>query len=316
MRCPLPNNVLPLGLLVCLSLGLEACGGRINPPPGPGEQPNSGGVTLRHRTRAQRPAVREILLGEMCPKVAAGRPAVIPVFVRRVSWNHNAAELVRPLERRSARQFSVLAWNGARAGLFNVAGLARVGLDRSVAVGAYAGSSPCILGKLGGQRQTEPMCVAAQEHCGLAIAALEKGSGWGARPFEEDPDPKDWKVSGACVAAGKLIVDIDNDGEPEAFPVNQFLDPARLPAEEVIAVPRGGVKCTPTFASRNVLPPADPRHWRGLDVLGVLDLDGDGRNELVMSYHYADRRTWAVYSATSTTMRLDLMGESMPFPRP
>ncbi len=301
-----------------LSLSWGCTGsGKVKAPVGPGEKPNAGTSKAAQNKRLPRP-VREILVGEMCPKAAAGRAAVIPVFVRRVSWNQRATELVRPLERRAARQFAVLGWDGARAGLFNVAGMANVGLDRSVAVGAYAGSSPCKTGATNTSkaRVVNTKCVAAQDHCGLAIAVLEKGSGFGARPFEEDPDPRDWKVGGACAAEGKLLVDIDGDGEPEAFPVNQFLNQVRHPSDEVTAVPRGRTTCTATFASRNVVPPGDPKHWRGLDVLGVLDMDGDGRNELVVSYHYSDRRTWAIYSATSTAARLDLMGESMPFPRP
>jgi len=300
-----------------LILGLSwGCGGKVKAPVGPGKKPSTGKAKASKPKLGRRP-VREILLGEMCPKAAAGRAAVLPVFVRRVSWDRKPAELLRPLQRRAARQFAVLGWDGARAGLFNVAGLAKVGLDRSVAVGAYAGSSPCKVLTAGSNKRTlNRTCVAAQDHCGLAIAVLEKGSGFGARPFEEDPDPHTWKVGGACVANGKLLVDIDADGEPEAFPVSQFLNAVRHPAEEVTAVPRGRASCKATFASRNVLPPGDPRHWRGLDVLGVLDMDGDGRNELIVSYHYADRRTWAVYSAGTTAVRLDLMGESMPFPRP
>jgi len=304
--------------LIAISMSLAwGCGGKVADPVGPGKKPSTGITTAtKHHRPARRPA-REILLGEMCPKAAAGRAAVVPVFVRRVGWNSENAELARPLQRHSARQFEVLGWDGARAGLFNVAGVASVGLDRDVAVGAYAGSSPCNLRRPNSNdRQVNADCVAAQDRCGVAIAILEKGSGFGARPFEEDPDPRDWKVGGACVAHGKLLVDIDGDKHPEAFPINQFVDAVRHPAEEVTAVPRGGATCSLQFAVRNVIPPGDPRHWRGMDVLGVLDLDGDGRNELILSYHYQTRRTWAVYSATETAVRLELMGESMPFPRP
>jgi hypothetical protein len=45
----------------------------------------------------------------------------------------------------------------------------------------------------------------------------------------------------------------------------------------------------------------------------VVDLDGDGRREIVMVYQYATRRTWAIYSATATSSRLDLVGEAEPW---
>jgi len=291
-----------------------ACGPK-SAPPGPGVEP-LGQVegTGKSSPAAARP-LREVLIGEMCPKGAAGRPAVAPVFLRRLGWESDPKEVARPLESRAARQFSVHRWDGSRAGLFSVAGTADVGLERGVAIGAYAGASPCATG-VTEVKSDDPMCVAAQGHCGVAVAVLEQASGLGARPFEEDPDPISLPVSGACAVDGMLLVDIDGDGSAEAFPVERFLNSVRAPAEEVSAVPRAAAKCKPRFASRNIIPPGDPRHWRGLDLLAVIDVDGDGRFELLVTYHYSDRRTWAVYSATSKTGRLDLVGESVPWPRP
>lgn len=291
---------------------LGGCTPRVEPR-GPGPRPEQAAATAPEVVApAARPPLREVLVGEMCPHGADGRPAVKPLFVRGLIWSDAAEDAIVPVERRAARQFSVLAWDGRRTGLFSVAGAADAG-DQQVAVGAYAGDSPCARPRDAGDAGDDPACVAAQVHCGLALAVLDRG-GLNAQPFEEDPAPASFPAAGACVAEGNLIVDIDGDGAEEAFPVAQFVNPVRAPAEEVVAVPRGSATCTPAFATRHAVPPGDPRHWQGLDVLGVVDMDGDGRRELVLAYHYAARRTWAVYSAMSSAGRLDLVGEAEPWP--
>ena len=50
-----------------------------------------------------------------------------------------------------------------------------------------------------------------------------------------------------------------------------------------------------------------------LDVLGVLDLDGDGRREVAVAFRYPDGRTLALYSALSLSGRLELVGEAVPW---
>lgn len=309
-RCPAPAA---LGVLVgALGILMGACTPRVAPR-GPGPQPEKIAATAPETVApAARAPLREVLVGEMCPHGADGRPAVKPLFVRGLTWSSAPEDAIVPVERRAARQFSVLAWDGRRAGLFSVAGAADVG-DQQVAVGAYAGSSPCARPRDAGDAGDDPACVATQVHCGLAMAVLDRG-GLDAQPFEEDPAPASFPVAGTCVAGDNLIVDIDGDGTEEAFPVAQFVNPVRGPAEEVVAVPRGNATCAPGFAVRHAVPPGDPRHWRGLDVLGVVDVDGDGRRELILAYHYAARRTWAVYSALSSSGRLDLVGEAEPWP--
>jgi hypothetical protein len=294
-------------------MGVVGCRPRVDPL-GPGANPAStAGRPAAAARKPVPPPVREMLVGEMCPEGASGRPGVMPLLVRQLTWSDAAMDAAVPVERRSARQFSVLGWDGRRVGLFSVAGLADVGLERAVAAGAYAGVSPCARqGGAPGMEGADPACVAAQAHCGLAVAALDASAGAGL--FDEDPMPVSVSVSGACVADGKLLVDLDGDGEPEAFPVDQFVDPVRAPAEEVVAVPAAGARCTPSFAVRHVVPPGNPKHWLGLDLLGVVDIDGDGRSELVMVYHYPARRTWAIYSPMSTAGRLDLVGEAEPWP--
>jgi hypothetical protein len=300
--------------LAALAALLCACGPRVAPA-GPGTEP-SGSARKSEPAPSKveptaRPPFREVLVGEMCPRAADGRPAVKPLFVRALGWSDAAEDAASAVERRAARQFSVLAWDGRRAGLFSVAGIAEVG-DQDVAVGAYAGSSPCARPRDAGDAGYHPDCVTSQDHCGLAVATLDRGRP-DEQPFEADPDPLSLTPGGACVAGDKLLIDIDGDGSEEAFVARDFVNAVWAPAEEVLAVPRSNETCTPAFAMHHAVPPADPRHWRGLDVVGVVDLDGDGRRELILAYHYAARRTWAIYSATSIAGRLDLVGEAEPW---
>lgn len=309
-RCPSRARA-ALAVLIPLAAVLAACGPRVQPT-GPG--PGPGGATRPAPARVQpavRPPVREVLVGEMCPRSADGRPAVKPLFMRGLGWSVAAEDVGTPIERRSAQQFSVLAWDGRRAGVFSVAGIADLG-DETMAVGAYAGNSPCARPRDAGDAGYHPDCVTAQNHCGLSVALLERG-GADEQPLAEGADPVSLPAAGACVAKGMLLVDIDGDGSEEAFAAEEFVNAVRAPAEEVLAVPRGSETCAPTFAIHHAVPPSDPKHWRGLDVLGVLDLDGDGRREIILIYQYATRRTWAIYSATSTVGRLDLVGEAEPW---
>lgn len=289
----------------------SACGPRVAPA-GPGPQPEGGeAASASVRATATGKPAREIVVGEMCPRAADGRPAVKPLFVRSLTWSADSQDASAPVERRAVRQFSVLAWDGRRAGRFSVAGLAEVG-EQDIAAGAYAGSSPCERPREAGDAGSYPECVSAQAECGVAVGLLERGS-LDEQPFEEDAAPLDLDVGGACIADDTLLVDIDGDGVPEAYAIADFVNPVRAPAEEVFIAQRGSETCAPAFAIHHAVPPADPKHWRGLDLLGVVDLDGDGRRELLFSYHYAIRRTWAVYSATGSVARLDLVGEAEPW---
>jgi hypothetical protein len=49
-----------------------------------------------------------------------------------------------------------------------------------------------------------------------------------------------------------------------------------------------------------------------MDLLGVLDLDGDGRKELVIALRFATVRSIVVYTATQSAERLELAGEGQP----
>lgn len=286
-------------------------------PAGPGTKPAKDPEAAPQLERTLPAPAREVVIGEMCPAAAGGRPAVLPVFARKLAWLSGDDDVATPIRSNGVRQFSVYGWTGDRAGVFSVAGSAEVGLERPAAIGAYAGRSPCVVRTDGdAEGVADPVCVAAQTNCGLAVAPLEAGGGFGSRPYGEDPDPFALRTTGACVVGGKLVVDIDGDGVDESFPTASFLGPVRAPADEVSAVPGTKVDCKRAFSLRHVLPPTDPKHWRGLDLLGAVDIDGDGRFELVLSYHYSDRRTWAVYTARSGSGRLELAGEAMPWPRP
>lgn len=303
-------------LAALAAIGL-ACGPRYEPE-GPTQDvgaPSQKALSVHKRKAAGAPPSRQILLGEMCPKAAANRPAVKPILVRQVSWEETADAVSRPVEANEARQFQVLGWDGRRVGLFTVAGAAQAtGGQGIVATGSYVGSSPCQPpARSTAEVRFDDNCVKALGHCGLAISVLEPGAGIEARPIDEAPEPVQLETAGACTADSKLLVDVDGDGKQEAYRLADFVDPFRGPPDEVAAIDRGKSRCKTRFALRGAVPAGDPRDWRGLDVLGVVDLDADGRREIVLAYHYADRSTWAVYTAMATPARLDLAGEGVPF---
>ncbi len=200
----------------------------------------------------------------------------------------------------------MLGWDGRRAGLFSVAGAARSD-DGVAAIGSYAGHSPCEKRRGAEAAGRDPDCAAALRDCGLAVAVLEPSGGFGSRPAEEDPDPVALDVGGACVADGKLLVDIDGDGKPEAYPAAGFAAGSGAASDEVGQVAAGSAACPPRFALRGVM-------GNGVDLLGVVDLDADGRNEIVAQFQAGGRRSWALYSAPSTVARLERVGVGAPWP--
>ena len=294
------------GSLLLLSMGfLAGCGPRYVPD----NMPNSTPSVAPVRSGRQAGPGQQILLGEMCLQAAAGRPAVDPLLIRGVQWGNDPAELSSAIERNSDAQFAVLGLDGSRAGVFVSVGLAEIpGLD-GVASGSYVGSSPCTRPVAGGDRAEDPACNIAMKGCGLAIADLGPG--------RKAPE---LGIGAACLRGDVLVVDIDGDGTKESFATKDMLDGARAPSGEWLAQPEvvDATVCTPTFALYNAtLTPAndgggkaDPRFNVGLDLLGVVDLDGDGRVELVLALRYADARTVIVYSARTMANRLELIGEA------
>src|SRR5688572_7514864 len=48
---------------------------------------------------------RQLVVGEMCPQGAGGRPAVAPLVMRTVSWTDNEQEVSAAIERGSVPRF-------------------------------------------------------------------------------------------------------------------------------------------------------------------------------------------------------------------
>lgn len=254
------------------------------------------------------------MIGEMCPQAAAGRPAVAPLVMRKETWIDAAPELANVVERGSVPRFVVFGVDGKPAGAFDTMGLADIGLTQAVAAGSYVGGAPCSKDAGGGQRTDDPKCVAATRGCGIAVGEL-------ARPDDPPPSPR-FGTGGACLSGESIAVDIDGDGAMELFPIASVLDGARSPSAEWTASPVVGASCTPQFQllGLQVKPPADgkpveAKHLVGLDVLGVVDLDGDGRRELVIALAFPTVRTIAIYTATGSAQRLELAGEAQAFQR-
>jgi hypothetical protein len=217
---------------------------------------------------------RERLVGLLCPRGAAGRPALTALAERLPrAWTSDPDVLRRNLGAGRPAELAVLGWNGKRAGWFTAAGVAPA--LPATALGGYAGARPCA------DEATATECVAASGDCGLAVGS----------PAGDDPTPR---PGGACVAGDALVVDVDGDGRLESFPR------AALAAleEEVLGAP----------APLEVSCPPRPALAAGgdLDVLAVADLDGDGRVELLVARRGTPRRL-ALYTADAT-LRLTRVG--------
>jgi len=255
------------------------------------------------------------MVGELCPQGAAGRPAVAPLLLHTTQWIDTPAEVTGAVERGSAPRFAAFGVDGKVAGVFDTLGLADITLGQSVAAGTYVGGPPCTSDAGQGQRTDDPRCAAATRGCGLAVAEL-------ARPDDLRETPA-FPTGGACLSGTALAVDIDGDGVAELFPLSGALDGIRGPAQEWSANQNLKATCKPTFVLYDVPlapeaepgKPADARAVVMLDLLGVLDLDGDGRKELVLALRFPTVRTIVVYSASGSPQRLELVGEAQSFQR-
>lgn len=276
-----------------------ACRPSFQPEP-PGAEPTP--VMETHRPGSQ--AGRGAVLAELCLDGADGRPALAPLVMRAVSWSTDRDELEAALARGQASVFAVASFDGKRAGRFSVLGAADGG---AVALGSYAGGPPCAPGGVV-DAVADRACLAARRGCGVALAPLAAAGGL----LDEEREPPELVVGGACVAGAELAVDIDGDGVLERFPLAGFLDSGRAPEAEVSAANGGAATCAPRFASYGVALPGDGVKVEA-DVLAVLDVDGDGWRELVLGLRYPDRKTVAIYSATESVARLTLVGEVAPW---
>lgn len=262
---------------------------------------------------------RQVMIGELCPQGAGGRPAVAPLVLRGVAWTDAAADMQNLIERDGVPRFAVFGVDGKVAGVFETMGLAEVGLHQAVASGAYAGAAPCTSEGPQGARVEDPACGAATLGCGIAVGELGRS--------DDPPSTAGFVTGAACVAGDVLAVDIDGDGTIESFPLIGVLDGIRSPAEEWTANPVAGTPsapaCKPTFQVYNVRLAPPPEPGKGVDarsivtmsLLAVVDVDADGRRELVLSLEFPTVRTIVVYTAASSPQRLELAGEGTPFQR-
>ncbi len=291
---------------------VTACAPSFKPPAPP---PEPGPVGKLEPPRPHTGGERQIVVGEMCPQGAAGRPAVAPLMMRTNSWDDTPLDLSNTIERGSVPRFAVFGTDGKIAGAFDTVGLADIGISQSVAAGSYAGASPCTSDAGNGARTEEPHCATATANCGLAVGEL-------ARP-DDPPATPTFATGGACLSGDTLAVDVDGDGVMESFPLASLLDGVRSPSAEWSAAPTAGAACTPRFELYDIklVPPPEPgkgvdtKATVVLDVLGVIDLDGDGRKELVIALRFPTVRTIVVYTASGSAQRLVLAGEGQAFQR-
>ncbi|MBA3395098.1 MAG: hypothetical protein H0T89_20795 [Deltaproteobacteria bacterium] len=300
-----------LGSALGIALGI-GCGPTIRPDRPPPEPGPVAKIQPLHTTKV---SGRQIVVGEMCPQGAGGRPAVAPLVMRTMGWSDDVAEVTNAVERGSVPRFVVFGVDGKIAGRFDTLGLAEIGSQQAVATGTYVGASPCTSDAGGGQRVEDPKCGPATGGCGLAVGEL-------TRP-DDPPETVGVITGGACLQGDALAVDIDGDKVMEQFPLVGVLDGVRSPAAEWGAAPVIGAACTPKFQIYDVkiAPHLEPgkggaeKHIIGFDLLGVADLDGNGRMELVIALEFPTVRTIVVYTTTGSAQRLELAGEGQSFTR-
>lgn len=296
-----------------------ACGPKVAPS-GPASEP--GPIGKVHPTTGAAGG-RKVVVGEMCPQGAGGRPAVAGLVQRAVGWTSSAEDISNTLERGSVPRFAVFGVDGKPAGAFDTMGLVDVGMAQPVVSGAYAGGSPCTYSvnvkpgtdKAIAPRAEDPKCGQFTGGCGVAVGEITGAN--------EPPSTTVYATGGACLSGDQLAVDIDGDGKAESFPINEVLDGIRGPAAEWSAAPTAGAACEPKFQLYDIklVPEADPgkpvdqKAVVMMDVLGVVDLDGDGRKEIIAALRFATVRSIVVYSATQSSNRLELVGEAASFPR-
>ena len=171
--------------LVVVALG--GCGPSVRPDvPFPEET-----VAPPHkREPSQDRAGRQVVVGELCPKAADGRPAVAPLLLHTTQWIDTVADVTGVVERGSTPRFAAYGIDGKVAGVFETVGLADLTLGQSVAAGTYVGGSPCSADAGGNPRVDDPACVRATSGCGLAVAEI-------TRP-DDPPSTPAYQTGGAC----------------------------------------------------------------------------------------------------------------------
>src|SRR5262245_61208089 len=186
---------------VSIAVIFGGCGPVVRPDAA--DPASEAGVTRTPRRSPTANPGRQVLIGEMCPQGADGRPGLAPLFLRSVGWTDEVDQVSAPLARGTVGQFAVLGIDGKRAGVFSVVGVADAGAQ-DVAVGSYAGASPCAVGPAGGKAVDDPACVKAVAGCGLAVATIEPGQD----AFADAPAATP-RAGAACVVGDALAIDVD-----------------------------------------------------------------------------------------------------------
>jgi hypothetical protein len=217
----------------------------------------------------------------MCPTGAQGRPVLLALAARRPRGWVAAGEASRELHslapadgqgppQPGGGDFAVLGFDGRHAGRFAAVGPAELGLGAPAAPGAYAGALPCA------DEATASECAAVLRGCGIAVS-----------------DESEVTRGGACAVEDQIVLATERGGRLEGFAI---ADLAELPEEVTAPARQPGASCPPRFAFAA---------GRGLDVLGVGDLDGDGHPEVVVARRGdGDGRRVAIYTA-ATAVRLE-----------
>jgi hypothetical protein len=216
-------------------------------------------------------AVDGALVGLMC--LPAGQPARLWVIaVRDAGWHDQPGEVQRLVRGQADRPFLVLSATGGRAGVWNGVGV--IDPRGPTLGGGYAGAAACL--------PEDGRCLRARGQCALAVASLGE---------DGRAEPPRLATGGACLEGDSLAVDVDGDGQREVFDA-RALD--ALP-DELPLVARTSA-CTPSFVAT----------WPGLVLLGVVDVDGDARQEIVVGRvgERGDVERVAIYAAVGKAGRL------------
>ncbi len=231
------------------------------------------------------------LVGEVCLNMHLSRAHLFPRFLVQRNWWSSVVEVVRAPLIEAPQRFTVLGFEGARRGSL-VTAIDEAAAEPMGFVGKFndSGRGACTLDRPGedGEDVADWLCAAAGG-CSLAVAVVADPS----RPAIEIA------VAESCLVKGRLIADVDGDGRDEAFALAAFLEGATA-AKEVRGERRGADGCERQFAW----------HGRGktsIDVLGIADIDADGRRELLIAIRAGSSRTVAVYQANQDGTGLDLV---------
>jgi hypothetical protein len=222
-------------------------------------------------------------------------------------------------ERLSNTSFAVFGFDGKRAGIFAAMGAVDDPASKSMVSGSYMGSGPCTKAldaknSTDGTRIEDAACNKAALGCGLAVAEL---------PAVNSTTPT-LATGEGCVQDGVLLVDIDGDSKLEAFALESLLDGARDPAAEWSAQTGAAASaaCKKQFSSWGLVigrsdgktgtlgDGKDSNDDVFLNILGIVDLNADGRLDIVASLRYPTSRSVVVYSAKSSSTSLELAAEA------